>query len=96
MCTSQKLIDESVFQIIVESGEGAIIRKCGSPYIHGRSEELIKVKVLLCFFFFYLFTGGGFAFAIIGKWKRNEKKMQTNENKMKMKWKQNETKWKQN
>jgi ATP-dependent DNA ligase len=47
MCKVQNFIEDCLRMVVVEGGEGVILRKHGSPYAHGRSINLIKIKV--CF-----------------------------------------------
>lgn len=47
MCTSKKELKEAVETIILNGGEGAILRKPKSPYLQGRSPYLFKVKVII-------------------------------------------------
>ena len=67
LCKSEKHMLVACKLIIKGGGEGVIIRKYSSVYEHGRSSNLLKIKVLaqphilmICvfifFFFFFLFS----------------------------------------
>ena len=61
LCKHSKHLNVLVQEVIDDGGEGVIMRKVGSLYEHGRSPNLIKLKVsLLClylylYFYFYLY-----------------------------------------
>lgn len=44
-CFGKKQLHEMIKKITQNEGEGAILRKHGSLYEHGRSESLLKFKV---------------------------------------------------
>jgi ATP-dependent DNA ligase len=40
--------------IVEDEGEGVILRKCGSPYEHGRTPLLVKLKVYIFYKFHFV------------------------------------------
>ena len=53
LCKGSAHMNTFVEEIVEYGGEGVIVRKVGSHYLHGRNTSLIKLKVLLsllCFF----------------------------------------------
>lgn len=47
LCHNSAHLDDFVGGVIEHGGEGMIVRKVGSPYLHGRNSSLIKLKVLM-------------------------------------------------
>ena len=45
MCNQRKVLRKLIQHIISDGGEGVILRRPRSIYLHGRSDSLIKLKV---------------------------------------------------
>jgi hypothetical protein len=45
LCESKRQVKLALRHVVNDEGEGIIIRKPASPYIHGITEDLIKLKV---------------------------------------------------
>lgn len=51
LCSQTELLVRATRAILETGGEGTILRKPNSQYLHGRSEFLYKFKVLSIFMF---------------------------------------------
>ena len=68
LCQNNSHVVSIMQQVVVNGGEGMILRKCGSLYHPGRSPNLVKLKVIIflftllfyfmlfCFTYFIYFT----------------------------------------
>jgi ATP-dependent DNA ligase len=63
ICTGHNHLYEVVQSVINTGGEGVILQHLNSPYQHGRTTNLLKIKVtrlytiyiyILCFIFWFL------------------------------------------
>lgn len=52
LCNSSKKLSMSISNILEDGGEGIILRKPNSLYEHGKSQQLIKLKV---YYYYYCY-----------------------------------------
>ena len=65
LCAHRRRLAYALQQVLADGGEGVVLRKPASQYEHGRSTNLIKLKVSFFFFqtFIILFTPYVFSFS---------------------------------
>ena len=51
LCVKASQLKKLLPTVIADGGEGLILRKLSSPYLRGRSNSLVKLKVYISFFF---------------------------------------------
>ena len=50
MCNSKKHLKDALRHVLSDGGEGVIMRRPRSMYEPGRTPNLMKLKVFICFF----------------------------------------------
>lgn len=53
-CPSKIMVNNFLKEMISQGGEGLMMRKCNSLYEHGRSSNLLKLKVKMKIIYIYV------------------------------------------